>query len=614
MKKLKSPVYEPFTAKEIIPGGWLHKQLLIQAKGLSGNLDRVWPDIRDSKWIGGSAEGWERVPYWLDGFIPLAWLLRDEDMQKRARTYIDAILERQEEDGWICPCNRQERHGYDVWAAFLICKVLTVYGDCSGDERVEPAIEKALRNLNRHIETDTLFNWGMCRWYECLIPIYWLYERKPQDWLLGLASKLEAEGLSYEKLFENWQFTEPVRQGEWSYLTHVVNLAMALKSEALMGRIHGKDGNAFARRALELLQKYHGMATGHFTGDECLAGDSPVQGSECCSVVEAMYSYEWLIALTGDPFWQDMLEKTAYNALPATLSPDMWTHQYDQQTNQVQCTYLPEDKIVFKTNGGESHLFGLEPNFGCCTANFGQGFPKFALSCLMRTKTGIAVTAIAPVKVQTRINGVEVVCEVATDYPFRDSADVILTAKEPVSMELELRIPGFRGRAFVDGQAVPTGKPFRLELEKVTERRTSLKFDFDAYFEKRPKDMVCVWRGPLLYALPIAEKWIPHEFIRDQVERKYPYCDYELVPLEKWNYGYRREAFALERHPIGETPFSPDEPPVSLCADLCEIDWRMENGICKAEPENRKPLGADQRKKLIPYGCTNLRMTETPLI
>ena len=72
-------------------------------------------------------------------------------------------------------------------------------------------------------------------------------------------------------------------------------------------------------------------------------------------------------------------------------------------------------------------------------------------------------------------------------------------------------------------------------------------------------------------------------------------------------------AFALERHPIGEMPFSPEEPPVSLYTDLCEIDWRMENGICKAEPENRKPLGADQRKKLIPYGCTNLRMTEMPL-
>jgi hypothetical protein len=29
-------------------------------------------DVRDSRWIGGDRDGWERVPYWLDGFVP--WL------------------------------------------------------------------------------------------------------------------------------------------------------------------------------------------------------------------------------------------------------------------------------------------------------------------------------------------------------------------------------------------------------------------------------------------------------------------------------------------------------------------------------------------------------------
>lgn len=77
--------YNFFTANEITPKGWLREQLLLQAKGLSGNLDKVWPDVRDSAWIGGDREGWERVPYWLDGFIPLAYLLRDEDMIARAK-------------------------------------------------------------------------------------------------------------------------------------------------------------------------------------------------------------------------------------------------------------------------------------------------------------------------------------------------------------------------------------------------------------------------------------------------------------------------------------------------------------------------------------------------
>ena len=115
-----------YTTNEIKPEGWLRRQLEIQAQSLSGNLDKVWRDVRDSAWIGGDAEGWERVPYWLDGFVPLAYLLRDDDKIARAKKYIDAILDGQCADGWICPCALEARNTYDPWAYQLIGKVLVV--------------------------------------------------------------------------------------------------------------------------------------------------------------------------------------------------------------------------------------------------------------------------------------------------------------------------------------------------------------------------------------------------------------------------------------------------------------------------------------------------------
>jgi len=135
-----------YTTNELKPSGWLKRQLQIQAEGLAGNLDKMWPDVQRSAWIGGDREGWERVPYWLDGFIPLAYLLEDEDLIARAKKYIDAIIAAQQPDGWICPCTEEERPTYTTWVVFLITKALALYYDCSKDERIPEVIYRTLKN------------------------------------------------------------------------------------------------------------------------------------------------------------------------------------------------------------------------------------------------------------------------------------------------------------------------------------------------------------------------------------------------------------------------------------------------------------------------------------
>ena len=596
MKNQLTPLkFKPYTAKELKPSGWLKRQLRIQADGLSGNLDKMWRDVKDSKWIGGDCDGWERVPYWLDGFIPLAWLLDDEDMKRRAKTYIDAILAGQQEDGWICPCEESERGRYDMWALFLICKVLVVYYECSGDERIEDAVYRALKQLCRHVEAHTLFDWASARWYECLIPLFWLYERRPEDWMLYLAGQLDAQGCDFEKLYEHWPYEKPQEFGRWGFLSHVVNTAMMLKSRALMTRIYGGDANAFAKKALGILQRDHGMATGHFTGDECLSGTAPIQGSECCSVVEAMYSYEHLLSITGDSYWGDILERLAFNALPATISPDMWTHQYDQMTNQVQCCIFPKGKQPFFTNSEESNLFGLEPNFGCCTANFNQGWPKFALSTLMKTDTGVAVTALAPAVVHDEIQGVPVQIEVDTLYPFRDSLTVRVKTEQAVPFTLDIRIPGFATSAQVNGKEAQPGTFYRLDSTWQGEQEVTVQLCFAETLTQRPSGMVCVDRGPLLFSVKVEEEWKKLEYTRDGVERKFPYCDYEIFPKSKWNYAFVNDKFQRQEAPVGDP-------------------WKLINGVCEAVPQDTTPISGPVEVTLIPYGCTNLRLTEAPYL
>jgi len=100
---LQPVAMQPLPLGAIRPSGWLENQLRIQADGLSGHLDEFWPDIKDSKWFGGEAEGWERAPYWLDGVIPLAFLLGDPVLTEKVTRYVEMILDRQHKDGWLGP-------------------------------------------------------------------------------------------------------------------------------------------------------------------------------------------------------------------------------------------------------------------------------------------------------------------------------------------------------------------------------------------------------------------------------------------------------------------------------------------------------------------------------
>ena len=613
---MRKSVYELLTTKEIKPKGWLLDQLKIQANGLSGNLDKVWGDIRDSAWVGGNCEGWERVPYWLDGFVPLAFLLEDDDMIARAKKYIDAIIAGQKEDGWICPCKDEERGRYDMWALILIAKVLALYADCTGDERIEGVLKRALFQFNNHIAGNTLFGWGQYRWFECLIPIYWLYERCPEDWLLDLAVTIYSQGAGYRELFENWRDTTPERR--WGFQPHVVNLAMAFKAEALVSKITKKelDSDELAELMYQNLMEYHGMAVGHFTGDECISGNSPIQGTELCSVAEAMFSYETIFGVNGKVKWIDRLEQLAFNAFPATNSPDMWTHQYDQQTNQIECSRF-KDKVIFRTNSGESNLFGLEPNYGCCTANFNQAWPKFALATFMKSEDGIVSAALAPAQADLEINGAAVSVSLDTLYPFRDTLTYTVKTEKPCEFTLGIRIPGFVKSAAVEGKNAAVGEMFNVRKTWSGEETVEVKFEMEFEFVNRPEDMFALRRGPLFYSVAIDEDWQKLEFTRNGVERKFPYCDYEIFAKSKWNYAFAGDDFEVCEHVDFDCPFSTKNPPISVIADMVEIDWGLEApyvNVCARVPKSREPLTAPAKIKLIPYGCTNLRMTEMPKI
>src|SRR5512139_3896456 len=272
--------FTPLPLGAIRPTGWLLRQLRIQADGLSGHLDEFWPDVGKSKWFGGQAEGWERAPYWLDGAIPLAWILRDEPLQGRISGYIDYIVTHQRPDGWFSPYPEDTvARRYDLWAILLADKVLAQYHEATGDERALKAMERSLRAMLAGLDRTPLYDWGRYRWFEGLIPAFYLYEKTGESWLLDLARKLRSQGFDYAEIYRGEDITVPTpRRGLWKWAKHVVNTGMAPKAAALSWRLDQRpEDRAFATRMIEILDRHHGQVTGMFSGDECLAGRSPLQ-------------------------------------------------------------------------------------------------------------------------------------------------------------------------------------------------------------------------------------------------------------------------------------------------------------------------------------------------
>jgi len=629
---LAEPAFRPLPLGAIRPEGWLLRQLKIQASGLSGHLDQFWPDISDSQWFGGKAEGWERAPYWLDGAIPLAWLLDDDVLKSRIARYVTHIVDHQRDDGWYAPYPVDAVSSrYDMWAILLINKVLAQYHDAVGEPRVLDAISHSLRAMARGLDRTPLYDWGRFRWYEGLVPIYYVYQRRPEPWLLDLARKLRSQGVDFEAMFrsDDLMIATP-RRGLWKWTKHVVNTAMATKASALSWRLDQRPADrAWGTEMIAFLDRYHGQVTGMFSGDECLSGRNPLQGTELCAVVEFMYSLEVLFSVFGNPLFGDRLERVAFNALPAAIAPDMWSHQYDQQVNQVQCTINPE--FGWSTNGPESNLFGLEPNYGCCTSNMHQGWPKLVTHLWMQTPDeGVVVAAYAPNRVRFSAKGIGVEAVMETDYPFRETVRLSVTPERAVRFPLLLRVPAWAAGATV---VIESGTPqpmlpatlHRLEREWTGRTELSIRFPMTARVTRRYNDAVAIERGPLVYSLKLEEQWT--RVNADKPHRELPHGDFEVRPATPWNYALIGSedgvvGLRFEERAIGERPFSPEGAGMTATARARRLpDWKLEHGWAGersssdrawADPGRPRASESEETITLTPYGCTNIRITEFP--
>jgi len=603
------------------PQGWLRRQLQIQAEGLSGHIDEFWPDLsQNSGWLGGKGESWERGPYFTDGLVPLAHLLGDAKLIEKANKWVSWTLDHPHADGWIGPGGRR-----DWWARTPMLKALAQHHEATGDARVIPVLSRFFELELKSLRSEglvpkgqnKLHSWAYFRWQDNALVVLWLYDRTGDEKLIELARELHKQGYNWTEHFWDFRFTG--RSDCKNLDTHGVNNGMGIKAPAIAYLITraAMDGEG-VYKALANLDKWHGTAAGIFTCDEHFAGREPFQGTELCTVGEQMYSLEHAISILGDAKLADRLERIAYNAWPGTFDAKMWAHQYDQQANQVLCTV---DKRNWTNNRDDANTYGLEPHFGCCTANFHQGWPKFAANCWMASPDGGLVAAVyAPSTVTSVIKGQKLTIEERTEYPFDDRIVLTVRTEKPVEFPLYVRIPEWarRRRVVVAGDAeaeLKEGSYKRINRTWRDGDTVELTFPMDVRLEGRLRGAVSVHRGPLVYSLRIGEEW-------RKIKGQEPHADWAVHPTTPWNYALVIDqkknlqlSFVLEKRAMGEYFFDSKLSPVVLWVRGRRVpQWQMEKN--SAGPTPQSPVMTAEKIEdiaLIPYGAAKLRITEFPV-
>ncbi|MBN1480535.1 glycoside hydrolase family 127 protein [candidate division KSB1 bacterium] len=629
---------------------WLQHQLLAQANGLTGHLDEFWPDIINSAWKGGEGgDAWERTPYYLDGLVPLAYILDDSILQAKAQPFIEWILASQQEDGWFGPGQR-----WETWPQAIANKVLSSYYETTGDKRALAHISNYFAYLDKMKPDFPAQDWRGQRAMEHAVTGYWLYRQTGDKKILITIKKIYENSPDWTLYYEEFPWDEeavlankiPHNWGADGLTAHVVNNAMAFKYPGLYYQQSGQERHKNAvYAALEQYKTEHGQVGGRFSGDEHLSGRRPIQGTEMCAVVESMFSLEKLLEVYGDVAFADQLELLAYNSLPGTMTPDCWAHQYDQQANQVLCTVAKRD---WSTNGDYSNIYGLMPNYPCCLANFHQGWPKFVEHMWYATPdSGLAAVTYGPNVVTARVDGdreVNIIQE--TNYPFSDTLTFTIHLAGTATFPLYFRLPGWcenytfsinktkQSATLQDGYLAVNREWNNADV-------VTLVLPMALKTEKRYNNAIAIRRGPLYFALRI-DKDFKEISVKEKSFQSIAYKgsrDWEIRPVSEWNYGlaidpaFPAAFISVDAFLIHEYPFADRGDLVYLDEWDTHVTWHHEAPLVLRAPAKKIPAwglannSADDPPagpvtieteidsvELVPYGCARLRISEFPIV
>lgn len=318
-------------------------------------------------------------------------------------------------------------------------------------------------------------------------------------------------------------------------------------------------------------------------------------------------------------------------------------------------------------DGDDAERYGLAPNFGCCTANFNQGWPKLAQHSLFTAPptadgkpAGVVVGVLAPLSASLPSLGMARIT-VETAYPFDDDVHIVTSAAS-VDVPVWVRVPGWAAgsggsaqlilhhvhpQVEADAQVMETasavgGRPRPRQTVRSLEGRNgtlvllgvaragdpplraTLRLSPRLRFEQWSAGGYSVHRGPLMFSMPVAPNFtlVTHHWGTSAMSN-----DYDVSNASSWQYALVANASNPDATltftrlgGVGAAPFNRTGVPVAVRAIVRPLpSWSTTLNSASAPPPSPacasapSVCGHAEEVLLVPHGTSDLRIGMFPL-
>jgi DUF1680 family protein len=375
----------------------------------------------------------------------------DPEMMVKIKKAVSLLLSTQMPDGYIGNYTDSARlEQWDIWGQKYTLLGLQSYYDLTGDKAALKGACKLADNLLTLVGPGkvNIVKTGNYRGMpssSILEPIVYLYRHTGDKKYLDFANyiveqwetpdgpKLISSALASIPVFE--RFPHPAVWWSWDNGQKAYEMMSCYDGLLELYRITGNpDYLKAVEMAVSNIIENEINVAGSGTAFECFYNGAKYQTQPAYHTMETCVTMTWiklcfnLLRLTAKPLYADQIEKSAYNALLASVK------------------YEGSEIAKYSPLGGVRHA-GEEQcgmHINCCSANGPRAFMMLPLFAVMGSQHEIFINVYGQTKSVTPINQNNLVrIEQTSDYPVTGKVELIINPEKAENFTLSLRIPGW---------------------------------------------------------------------------------------------------------------------------------------------------------------------------